>query len=64
MTRDSDTACALIVWRQSVPGPCQSCGTYSQPLFFPLIRAAFDGYRLAPEPTVYCGTCLPGGAIR
>jgi hypothetical protein len=61
---DTDAACALIVWRGSVPGFCQTCGTYVQPLFFPLIRAGFDAYRLAPEAVVYCAACLPAGAIR
>lgn len=62
MRTDDDAACRLIVWRRSVPGFCGVCRTYAQPLYFPLIRAGLDGWRLAPRPLVRCAAHLPEGA--
>lgn len=60
---DTDAACRLVVWRRSVPGPCDVCGSYAQPLYFPLIRVGLDAYRLAPQPRIRCAAHLPEGAF-
>lgn len=57
-----EEACRLIVWRRSAVGACDICGTFSQPLYFPLYRTGAYGWRLFPRPIVRCMTHLPEGA--
>jgi hypothetical protein len=59
--RDSDTVCTLVIWQRSIPGQCGDCGSFRD-LYFPLIRAGADAWRLAPRPIVRCAAHLPNGA--